>query len=144
MFEAVGEKYWPAYFGAVRDRLKPGASATIQVITVSDSLFPTYRKTVDFIQKYIFPGGMLPSPSALREQIGRAGLTDGGSITFGQSYSETLRRWLVSFERAWGEIQPLGFDERFHRMWRFYLASCAAAFRTGATDVAQVTMRRPA
>lgn len=143
MFEAVGEKYWPVYFSTIRDRLKPGASATIQVITIPDRMFPTYRKTVDFIQKYIFPGGMLPSPAALREQIARAGLADGGTITFGQSYSETLRRWLSAFESAWSEIQPLGFDDRFRRMWRFYLASCAAAFRTGTTDVAQVTMRRP-
>ena len=86
---------------------------------------------------------MMPSPAALSEQIARAGLADGGSIAFGQSYSETLRRWLASFEAAWGEIQPLGFDERFRRMWRFYLASCAAAFRTGTTDVVQTTMRRP-
>ena len=144
MFEAVGEKYWPAYFSTVRDRLKPGAQATIQVITVSEGLFPTYRKTVDFIQKYIFPGGMLPSPSALQAEIARAGLAEAGTLTFGQSYSETLRRWLTSFEAAWAEIQPLGFDDRFRRMWRFYLASCAAAFRSGTTDVAQVTMRRPA
>jgi len=144
MIEAVGEKYWPAYFDAVRDRLKPGAQATIQVITIPDSMFPTYRRTVDFIQKYIFPGGMLPSPGELRAQIERAGLTPVGSITFGDSYSETLRRWHRDFEAAWGEIQTLGFDERFRRMWAFYLTSCAAAFRTGTTDVAQVTMQRPA
>ena len=144
MFEAVGEKYWPAYFHTVHERLKPGAQATIQVITIPDSMFPTYRKTVDFIQKYIFPGGMLPSPGALAREIERAGLTQFGSITFGDSYSETLRRWHRAFDAAWGEIQPLGFDERFRRMWTFYLTSCAAAFRTGTTDVAQVTMRRPA
>ncbi len=144
MFEAVGERYWPVYFDTVRDRLKPGAQATIQVITVSDGLFPTYRKTVDFVQKYIFPGGMLPSPSALNAQIERAGLRNVGSIEFGQSYSETLRRWHHDFNAAWSEIAPLGFDDRFRRMWNFYLTSCAAAFRTGTTDVAQVTMRRPA
>ena len=144
MFEAVGEKWWPTYFATVRDRLKPGAQATIQVITVPDSVFPTYRKTVDFIQKYIFPGGMLPSPSVLRQQIERAGLAPIGSVTFGESYSETLRRWHAAFNAAWADIQPLGFDERFRRMWTFYLTSCAAAFRTGTTDVAQVTMRRPA
>ena len=144
MFEAVGEKYWPAYFDTVRDRLKPGAKATIQVITIPDSLFPTYRKTVDFIQKYIFPGGMLPSPAALQAEILRAGLKPVGSLEFGQSYSETLRRWHAAFNAAWAEIQPLGFDERFRRMWNLYLTSCAASFRTGTTDVAQVTMRRPA
>jgi len=144
MFEAVGEKYWPAYFDAVRDRLRPGAQATIQVITIPDSMFPTYRKTVDFIQKYIFPGGMLPSPSVLQTHILRAGLKPVGSLEFGQSYSETLRRWHAAFNAKWLEIQPLGFDERFRRMWNLYLTSCAASFRTGTTDVAQVTMRRPA
>ena len=143
MFEAVGEKYWPVYFDTVRDRLKPGAQATIQVITVDDGLFPTYRKTVDFVQKYIFPGGMLPSPTVLKAQIERAGLGHVGSIEFGQSYSETLRRWHHDFNAAWSDIAPLGFDDRFRRMWNFYLTSCAAAFRTGTTDVAQVTMRRP-
>jgi cyclopropane-fatty-acyl-phospholipid synthase len=144
MIEAVGEKYWPAYFAAVRDRLKPGAAATIQVITISDSLFPTYRKTVDFIQKYIFPGGMLLSPGVIRDQAHRAGLALVGSVEFGDSYSETLRRWHDRFNAAWDDIAPMGFDERFRRMWTFYLASCAAAFRTGTTDVAQVTMRHPA
>jgi len=144
MFEAVGEKYWPAYFAAVRDRLRPGAQATIQVITIPDAMFPTYRRTVDFIQKYIFPGGMLPSPGVLRAQIERAGLMPVGSVEFGDSYSETLRRWHAAFNAAWAEIAPLGFDERFRRMWTFYLTSCAAGFRTGTTDVAQVTMRRPA
>ncbi len=144
MFEAVGEKYWPAYFDTVRARLNPGAQATIQVITVPDALFPTYRRTVDFIQKYIFPGGMLPSPGALKTQIELAGLGLVGSIEFGESYSETLRRWHATFEAHWEEIRPLGFDERFRRMWSLYLTACAAAFRTGTTDVAQVTMRRPA
>ncbi len=144
MFEAVGEKYWPVYFESVRERLRPGGRATLQVITVSDSLFPTYRKTVDFIQKYIFPGGMLPSPSALRGEIERAGLRFVGSVEFGESYSETLRRWHTAFESAWEEIRPLGFDERFRRMWALYLTSCAAAFRGGTTDVTQVTMAREA
>jgi cyclopropane-fatty-acyl-phospholipid synthase len=144
MFEAVGEKYWPAYFDTVCARLKPGAQATIQVITVPDSLFPTYRRTVDFVQKYIFPGGMLPSPGALRAQIERAGLGLVGSVEFGESYSQTLRRWHADFNARWGEIQALGFDERFRRMWNLYLTACAASFHTGTTDVAQVTMRRPA
>ena len=142
MFEAVGEKYWPAYFDTIHDRLKPGCQAAIQVITVSDALFPTYRKTVDFVQKYVFPGGMLPSPTALRTQIKLAGLTQVSSIEFGQNYSQTLRRWHGAFNAAWSDIRPLGFDERFRRMWNLYLTACAASFKSGATDVAQVTMRR--
>jgi cyclopropane-fatty-acyl-phospholipid synthase len=142
MFEAVGEKYWPVYFDTVRDRLKPGAQATIQVITVDERLFPVYRKSVDFIQKYIFPGGMLPSPGELRRQAGAAGLETLGSVEFGPSYSDTLRRWRRSFEARWDEIAPLGFDDRFRRMWNFYLASCAACFMAGTTDVTQVTLGR--
>lgn len=144
MFEAVGEQFWPVYFDTVRERLKPGACATLQVITVADRLFDGYRKGVDFIQKYIFPGGMLPSPSRLVEQSRQAGLELAGSIEFGESYSETLRRWRDRFNGAWDEIAPMGFDDRFHRMWNFYLASCAACFHAGTTDVTQVTLRRPA
>lgn len=142
MFEAVGEKYWPTYFDAVHARLKPGGRGTFQIITIADELFPVYRKSVDFIQKYIFPGGMLPSPSALREQIQRAGLVETGSVEFGQSYSDTLRRWYETFNARWDEIEPLGFDDRFRRMWNFYLTSCAATFLTGVNDVTQITVRR--
>ncbi|RED13988.1 SAM-dependent methyltransferase [Pontivivens insulae] len=142
MFEAVGEKYWPTYFDAVRERLKPGGRGTFQIITVDDPLFANYRKNVDFIQKYIFPGGMLPSVTALREQISRAGLTEVNNIAFGQSYSETLRRWHATFNARWDEVAALGFDDRFRRMWNFYLTSCAATFMTGTTDVIQMTVRR--
>ena len=142
MFEAVGERYWPVYFGALRDRLAEDGRACLQIITVADRLFDGYRKGVDFIQKYIFPGGMLPSPAALAEETRRAGLERVGSIEFGESYSETLRRWMDRFEGAWDEIRPLGFDERFRRMWSFYLASCAACFAAGTTDVTQLTLRR--
>ena len=144
MIEAVGEKYWPTYFATVHDRLKPGAQATIQAITMPDELFQSYRNTTDFIQKYIFPGGMLLSPGVLNTQIAKAGLEEVGSVGFGESYSETLRRWHTAFNAAWDEIAPLGFDERFRRMWNFYLTSCAGAFHTGTTDVVQVSMRRPA
>lgn len=144
MFEAVGEKYWPGYFDMIKGRLKPGAFASLQIITIADNLFPYYRKNVDFIQKYIFPGGMLPSPSALREQVRRAGLDFTGSIEFGESYSETLREWREVFNDRWDEITQLGFDERFNRMWNFYLASCASCFHAGTTDVTQVAIRRPA
>jgi cyclopropane-fatty-acyl-phospholipid synthase len=144
MFEAVGEKYWPVYFDSVRERLKPGGQATLQIITIADRLFEGYREGVDFIQKYIFPGGFLPCPSALRDVTCKAGLHWVESHEFGQSYSDTLRRWRTQFNLAWHEIAPMGFDERFQRMWNFYLAVCAACFRAETTDVTQVTLRRAA
>ncbi|MCV2864431.1 SAM-dependent methyltransferase [Albidovulum sediminicola] len=143
MFEAVGEKYWPVYFDTVRDRLRPGKNATLQIITLQDRRFETYRKGVDFIQKYIFPGGMLPSPSALRREISRAGLGLVGSLEFGESYSQTLRRWHETFNARWEEVAKIGFDERFRRMWNFYLTSCAGAFHGGNCDVTQITVTRP-
>jgi cyclopropane-fatty-acyl-phospholipid synthase len=143
MFEAVGEKYWPVYFDQLRARLRPGGNATLQIITVQEKRYETYRKGVDFIQKYIFPGGMLPSNSALRAEVERAGLRVLGSIEFGQSYSQTLRHWRETFNGRWGEVQGLGFDARFQRMWDFYLTSCAGAFRGGNCDVTQITVTRP-
>ncbi|SHK24180.1 cyclopropane-fatty-acyl-phospholipid synthase [Shimia gijangensis] len=143
MFEAVGEKYWPVYFKTVRDRLRPGRNATLQVITLTEERFQTYRKGVDFIQKYIFPGGMLPSPTALKTEVKNAGLDFVRSIEFGESYSQTLRRWHATFNAKWQEAQAMGFDERFQRMWNFYLTSCAAAFHSGNCDVTQITIRRP-
>lgn len=144
MFEAVGERYWPAYFDVVRDRLKPGKAATLQIITVADRRWAVYKRGVDFIQKYIFPGGMLPSPSVLREQIGRAGLAVERSIEFGESYSLTLRRWHESFNEKWDQVSHLGFDDRFRRLWNFYLTSCAATFQSANCDVTQITVKRPA
>lgn len=143
MFEAVGEKYWPAYFDTLRERLKPGRNATLQIITIADRRWEHYRKNVDFIQKYIFPGGMLPSPGALRREIARAGLTLRDSLEFGQSYSQTLRRWHETFNARWDEVRALGFDDRFRRMWNFYLTSCAGAFGGGNCDVTQITVTRP-
>ena len=143
MFEAVGEKYWPTYFKAVRDRLKPGAQATLQIITVQDKRYEIYRKGVDFIQKYVFPGGMLPSPTVLRNEIEKAGLLVAKSIEFGESYSQTLRRWHDTFNDKWDQIAHMGFDDRFRRMWNFYLTSCAATFHSGNCDVTQITIRRP-
>jgi len=141
MFEAVGEKYWPVYFDSVKGRLKPGGQATLQVITIADRLFEGYRDGADFIQKYIFPGGFLPCPAALKAQTERAGLSWVGSREFGQDYSQTLRDWRAKFNDAWHEIAPMGFDERFRRMWNFYLAVCAACFLAETTDVTQVTLR---
>jgi cyclopropane-fatty-acyl-phospholipid synthase len=143
MFEAVGERYWPVYFQTLRDCLKPGRQATLQIITVGDERWQAYRRGVDFIQKYIFPGGMLPSPSVLRAEVEKAGLEVRGSIEFGESYSLTLRRWHETFTRRWPEVRQLGFDERFKRMWDFYLASCAGAFQGGNCDVTQITVKRP-
>ncbi len=144
MFEAVGEKYWPVYFDTVRERLKPGRNATLQIITVADRRWEVYRKSVDFIQKYIFPGGMLPAPSVLRSEIDRAGLSIAGSIEFAESYSQTLRRWHDTFNDRWDEVARMGFDDRFRRMWNFYLTSCAAAFHGRVCDVTQITVTRPA
>ncbi|CUH87389.1 Cyclopropane-fatty-acyl-phospholipid synthase [Phaeobacter sp. CECT 5382] len=142
MFEAVGQKYWPTYFNCVRDRLRPGGQATLQIITVADRRWEVYQKGVDFIQKYIFPGGMLPSPQVLQNEIEQAGLQVVRSIEFGDSYDVTLRRWHEAFNSRWGQISDLGFDERFQKMWNFYLTSCAAAFKTGNCDVTQITVAR--
>ncbi len=144
MFEAVGEKYWPSYFRTVHDCLKPGKQATIQVITIADHMFDNYRKSVDYIQKHIFPGGMLPSPIVLRAQIEKSGLEFCGSMAFAKSYSQTLRRWYCTFNDKWNGIADANFDDRFLNMWNFYLTSCAGGFEYGTTDVAQVTMRRRA
>ena len=144
MFEAVGQKYWPTYFKSVKDCLKPGKNATLQIITVEDARWEIYNRGVDFIQKYIFPGGMLPSPSVLRQEVEKAGLTVARSIEFGESYSQTLRRWHETFNEKWDQVAKLGFDERFRRMWNFYLTSCASTFHSGNCDVTQITITRPA
>ncbi|WP_299288032.1 cyclopropane-fatty-acyl-phospholipid synthase family protein [uncultured Tateyamaria sp.] len=143
MFEAVGEKYWPVYFETVKERLKPGKNATLQIITVQDRRWKVYKRGVDFIQKYIFPGGMLPSPTVLREQIARAGLGVERSVEFGQSYNISLRRWHETFNDKWDQIAEMGFDDRFRRMWNFYLTSCAATFESANCDVTQITIKRP-
>jgi cyclopropane-fatty-acyl-phospholipid synthase len=142
MFEAVGEAYWPTYFRKLHDCLKPNGIAGLQIITIGDAIFPTYRKGVDYIQRYIFPGGMLPSPKILREHVAKAGLTWAGHLDFGLDYAETLKQWRQRFQKAWPDIQPLGFDERFRRMWEYYLAYCEAGFRTGHVDVTQLTIKR--
>lgn len=144
MFEAVGKKYWPVFFQTVRERLKPGRNATLQIITVADRRWEVYQRGVDFIQKYIFPGGMLPAPSVLRQRIEEAGLMVAKSVEFGPSYDQTLRRWHDTFNERWDDIAKLGFDDRFRRMWNFYLTSCAAAFDSSNVDVTQITVTRPA
>ncbi len=142
MFEAVGEEYWPAYFGKVRDVLSPGGRAGLQIITIRDELFSVYRSRADFIQKYIFPGGMLPSEARLREETERAGLEWRNIVRFGQNYADTLAEWAGRFEGAWDDIKGMGFDERFRRLWRFYLSYCEAGFRTERTNVVQLSLSR--
>ena len=140
MFEAVGERGWPVFFGRLRDRLKPGGRAALQIITIADDAFERYRRGVDFIQKYIFPGGMLPSMTALRHEVGRAGLCWRQDDAFGLHYAETLATWRQRFEAAWPQIGRLGFDDSFRRLWRYYLAYCEAGFRIGRIDVRQIVL----
>jgi len=142
MFEAVGEKYWPVYFRALRDRLKPGGAAGVQVITIQDRLFPTYKATPDFIQRYVFPGGMLPSPSALDRVSTAEGLRRVDQTIFGRDYALTLALWRDRFRAAWPKLQPMGFDDRFKRLWEYYLHYCEAGFRAGNIDVRQVVYAR--
>ncbi|GAA0575711.1 cyclopropane-fatty-acyl-phospholipid synthase family protein [Caenispirillum bisanense] len=144
MFEAVGEEHWPVYFRTLHDRLKPGGRAALQVITIAEDRFDRYRRGADFIQRYIFPGGMLPSPSRLRRGFAAAGLTLTDEFAFGADYAETLRRWQHGFRREWPAIRASeGFDERFHRMWTYYLSYCEAGFRAGTIDVAHFALTRP-
>jgi cyclopropane-fatty-acyl-phospholipid synthase len=140
MFEAVGERYWPAYFRAVRRLLKDGARACIQTITIADDRFLQYRHSSDFIQQYIFPGGMLSSPTRFVAEANRAGLQIDDVYRFGHDYAETLRRWLAAFDARVDAVRAQGFDDRFIRCWRFYLAYCAAGFSSETTDVAQYTL----
>ena len=138
MIEAVGERYWPAFFASLRDRLRPGGGIALQAITVADRLFPDYRRRSDFMRKHIFPGGMLPSPSALRREARNAGLEMGPSLSLADSYSRTLRSWRTQFNERSQDIAALGFDARFRRMWNFYLAASAACFAARTTDVLQI------
>ncbi len=142
MIEAVGERWWPTYFATLHDRLKPGGKAGLQAITIADERFPAYRAGCDFIQRHVFPGGMLPSPAALRQQAERAGLTLATTRCFGADYERTLAEWGRAFAEAWPTIQPLGFDTRFKRLWEFYIAYCRAGFRTDAIDVRHLLLER--
>ena len=142
MFEAVGREYWPSFFATLKAQLKPGGKACIQSITIRDDLFERYVRSTDFIQQYIFPGGLLPSPSAFRTAAAKAGLRVVNELAFGADYAETLRRWRERFLAADGPVRQLGFDTRFMRIWEFYLGYCEAAFATGNTSVMQFTLQR--
>jgi cyclopropane-fatty-acyl-phospholipid synthase len=138
MIEAVGEQFWPKYFSQLSDRLLPGGLAGIQAITIRDSMFQTYRREVDFIQRYVFPGGMLPSPAVLKSLGERFGIPVIRERIFGQDYARTLATWRDNFRQAWPNLKPLGFDERFRRLWEYYLSYCEAGFLSGNIDVRQV------
>jgi len=140
MLEAVGEAWWPAYFGTLAARLKPGGRAIIQAITIAGDVFEDYRRNPDFIQKHIFPGGFLPSKGALLKQIEAAGLRLTHSESFGGSYAKTLFEWRKRFHARWSEIAEQGFDERFRRLWDYYLCYCEAGFAEGVVDVGLFTI----
>ena len=144
MLEAVGERYWPLYFETLRDRLRPEGIAVLQVITIADAHFDKYRRGPDFIQRFVFPGGMLPSPGALRTEAERAGLTLQTAEQFGMSYAATLVEWRRRFVQAWPQIAALGFDDAFRRLWEYYLCYCEAGFRSGRVDVGLYTLTHPA
>lgn len=143
MLEAVGQAYWPEYFQTVARLLKPGARACIQTIVIDDSLFDRYVQSTDFIQQYIFPGGCLPCPREFKQQAEKAGLVLEDAFSFGSDYAQTLRLWRSEFIRRQTEIAPLGFDQRFMRIWEFYLCYCEAAFEAGDINLVQYTLRKP-
>ncbi|TXI66792.1 MAG: class I SAM-dependent methyltransferase [Limnohabitans sp.] len=140
MLEAVGHEYWPTYFQSVARLLKPGGRACIQSIVIRDDLFERYIGSTDFIQQYIFPGGCLPSSAAFRAQAQAAGLRVGTELAFGRDYAHTLHQWRAAFHARRAEVLAQGFDERFCRIWDFYLAYCEAAFLSGDIDVVQFTL----
>lgn len=142
MFEAVGERYWPAYFAKINETLTPGGRAGLQIITIRDEFFEAYRNRADFIQRYIFPGGMLPSEERLKRVTDRAGLIWTTIERFGHDYADTLAEWQKSFDAKWSDIHPLGFDERFRKLWKFYLSYCEAGFRTERTNVVQLSLAK--
>jgi cyclopropane-fatty-acyl-phospholipid synthase len=138
MFEAVGEQYWTVYFQQLRDRLKSGGTAALQIITIQEKFWNGYRNEIDFIRRYIFPGGMLPTPERLN-QLGKAhGLSLTGERIFGQDYARTLADWRTMFRAAWPNLMPLGFDERFRRLWEYYYGYCEAGFKSENIDVRQL------
>ena len=135
MLEAVGEAYWPAFFARLGEHLRPKGIAVLQVISIAESRFAGYRLRPDFIQRHIFPGGMLPTPAIIEREAARAGLRLVYSEFFGSSYARTLAEWQRRFQAAWPSIKALGFDDRFKRMWEYYLTYCQVGFEAGLLDV---------
>jgi len=144
MFEAVGEEHWPTYFNQLRQCLTPGGKAGLQIISIANDRYAGYRDTTDFIQKYIFPGGMLPSPEKLDEQVERAGLIKVGQSNFGASYARTLELWRKEFLRNWDAIEKLGYSAKFRRMWEYYFCYCEAGFRRDTIDVGHYFLQKDA
>lgn len=142
MFEAVGEQYWSTYFGKLADCLKPGGRAGLQIITIKPESYLEYRSNPDFIQKYVFPGGMLPTEEHLKTLSASVGLTETSNFGFGRDYARTLEEWRVRFWAVWERVKPLGFDERFKRLWEFYFFYCEAGFRDGNIDVRQIVLQK--
>lgn len=141
MFEAVGEEYWSTYFKKVKSLMKDKGSALIQTITIANDKFESYRKGSDVIRSLIFPGGMLPSPAEFKKAAHRDGLQMVDTFEFGLDYARTLEIWLENFDSKYIEVKKLGYDEGFIRLWRFYLASCIAGFKTGRINVMQAELR---
>lgn len=137
MFEAVGKEYWDTFLNQLNACLKPSGSAVIQTITIRDDLFETYQRSSDFIRSHIFPGGFLPSPQVFKTLAGKMKFKVVEEISFGDSYEKTLRAWLENFNGVVCKVKSLGFDDRFIRMWQYYLATCIAGFATGRTNVHQ-------
>ena len=140
MMEAVGRSYWPSYFRTIRERLARDGHAVLQVITLDETRYAGYADQVDFIQRYVFPGGMLPTPTIMREQAEAAGLSLVSRFSFGQSYATTLAEWSQRFTAALPHIEAMGFDKRFQRLWTYYLAYCEGGFRAGILDVGLYTI----
>ena len=140
MFEAVGEAYWDTYFKSLSQRLQPQGRAALQIITIDETVFESYRRSSDFIQRYIFPGGMLAPPRVLRQLAQRHGLVVKGENYFADDYARTLERWHERFLSVEGSVEAMGFDERFRRMWRYYLSYCRAGFVTGRIDLVQLLL----
>ena len=140
MLEAVGKKNWPVYFRILQKCLNPLGRALIQTILISEKRFDDYRKKADFIQLYVFPGGMLPCMKIIRQQLLQSEMSLDGVFFFGSSYAETLKLWRKNFQQSRTNIEKLGFEKSFHRLWNYYLSYCETGFRTGVSDVVMLNI----
>jgi cyclopropane-fatty-acyl-phospholipid synthase len=143
MLEAVGEAYWQVYFNTLHDRLNAGGIAVLQVITIDEARFSGYRRSPDFIQRHIFPGGMLPTKQIIADHAEAAGLKLVATQSFGDSYAKTLTEWRKRFVASWPRIEAMGFSDRFRRLWEYYLCYCEAGFRAGTVDVGFYVLAKP-